>query len=465
MSTYFNKTQNGNTLFQKLNNVEERVAEIEENGTGGGSVATGVTNDVPQTLGEFYCVRKAQDLIAASAYLNNTMVVPAKPDPGTETLVAGDTLKGVPYSSTRKWNTFVPNHVSFETYFTALSDPNSYAYSIHPHTNTHEYLYYGSVCTVFMCYCLGIKIMRHTNREVFDIPGMEVVEVQDAQSMHIGYIINVQSSTSAHVRVCIGVKRNNGVVTHVTLADETSAKPNTRAIEYTAEEFNAMLDKYTILRYTKLEENTYEPLKSPLKMPFFNPNIMPARGNKSNWSNTENVVINVLDAGIYTSYIVYKDGSQHSTATLSGSSINLGVLPYGKYSMVLTDGTNKSAPVEWIVVDMHMTATARSGGYIRFAFSSKNAVPLACFWGTSDYMLNVTYEVDKKDIKNGYKDTKLSTEPFACSGIPQNAGKESQYDMWYPIYRNGKVYPRMFFETEFGIISTDWVSGGITYVE
>lgn len=463
MSTYFDESQNGNTLFQKLNNVEGRVSEIEQNGAGGGSVSSGVTCDVPQTLGEYYCVRKAQDMIAASAYLTNSIVVPAKPN-GTETHVAGDTFNGVPYSSTRKYNTFVPNHVSFETYFTAMSDPNSYAYSIHPHSGEHEHLFYGSVCTEFMCWCLGIKRIRHTNREVFDIPGMELVETQDAQAMHIGYIINVQGiNGSSHVRVCIGVKRNNGVVTHVTLAEETTRKPNTRAIEYTAEEFNAMMDTYTILRYTRLEENTYDPSQSPLNMPFFNKNIMPAKGNKSNWSNTENVVINVLDAGSYTSYIVHKDGAQHSTDTFNGSSINLGVLPYGKYSMVLTDGTNKSAPVEWIVVDLNMTVTARSGGIMRFAWSSKNAVPLACCWCTSDYMMNCTYDVDKKDIVTGYKDTALSREPFACSGIPRYSGKESQYDAWHSIF-SSKVYPRMLFETEFGIISTDWVSEGVSYI-
>lgn len=463
MSTYFDKAQNGNTLFEKLNDVEERVAEIEENDTGGGSAASGVTNDVPQTLGEYYCVRKAMEMIEASSYLTNTIITPARPN--TQTFNAGDTYKGVPYSSTRKWNTFVPNHVSFDTFFTALSDPNSYAYSIHPHANTHEYLYYGCVCTEFVCYCLGIKRIRHTNMEMFGIPGMELVSVQDAQSMRIGYIINAQSiNNTSHVQVCIGVKRNNGVVTHVTLAEETSRQPNTRAIEYTAEEFNAMLDTYTILKYNKLDENTYEPLKSPLKMPYFNKNIMPAKGDKANWSTTEDVVINVLNAASYTDYTVYKDGVQHSTASFSGTTINLGTLPYGKYSMVLTDGVNKSAPVEWIVVDMHMTAEARSGGIVRFTFSSKNAVPLACAWGASDYMLYVTYDIDKEDIVKGYKDTSLSNEPYVNHEIPRYSGMgTSQYQWWFGA-GNSKVYPRMFFETEFGIISTDWVSNGITYI-
>lgn len=457
MSTYFNQSDNGNTHFQKLNTLEDRVKTIEDNGA---SPASGVTEDVPKTLGEYYCVRKAQEMIATSAYLTNSMTVPQTNEtPNTKTLPAGDSMSGVPYSSTKKYNGFVPNHVSFESFFTALSDPNSNAYLVHPHSGVHEYLYYGLVCTEFVCHCLGIKPIIHTNGEMFGVDGIELVEQQDAQAMHIGYIINVQNRNGrSHVEVCIGVKRNNGVVTHVTLAECTGRSyPNCRAVEYTAQEFNALLNTFTILKYNKLEENTYEPLMSSYKMPIYNKNIMPAKGNKSNWSDTESVVVNVLDAGSYTDYIVYRDGVQHSTASFSGSSINLGVLPWGKYSMVLTDGTNKSAPVEWIVVDMHMTATARSGEIVRFSFSSLNAVPVACCWAyPGDFMIYCTYKVTKEDIQKGYKDTSLSTDPWACNGVEDYSNMGSQYAWFHNVVPgNGTIRPRMFFETEFGIITTD----------
>lgn len=464
MSDYFDKTANGNTLFTKLNTLNGRVDSIEQNGA-----QSGVTYDVPQTLGEYYCVRKAQDLIAASSYLTATIVVPDGLT-ATETYNAGDTYVGIPYTSTVVDNTFVPNHVSFDTFFTALSDPNSYAYTVVPKANnTRAHLYYGSVCTEFACYCLGIKPIIHINAELFCVDGMELV-TQDAQAAHIGYLLNSEGRGDRyHVMVVIGVKRLNGVVTHVTIAEQTAYSQNTRSVEYSASDFNdALSSTWTMMKYNKLEENTYEPLLSPVRMPYHNKNIMPAKGDKANWSNTENVIIHVLDAGSYTDYIVYRDGEQYSTAAINGTTIDLGVLPYGKYSMVLTDGTNKSAPVEWIVVDMNMTATARSGGIVRFTWSSKNAVPVACCWANPyTYFMMPTFEVTKEDIVVGYKDTKPSTSNNIVADITEYSDMQSQYEIWYNYYRAGStIRPRMLFETEFGIITTDWgtSANNITYI-
>lgn len=467
MTQNFNQSDNGGDFFEKLNTLNQEVETLKSKE---GESQTGITYDVPETLGEYYCVRKAQEMIEVSAYLVGAIAAP------NHSYSAGDTLKGLPYSSTRKENTFVPNHVSFETYFTALSDPNSYAYTVHPHSGAYEYLYYGSVCGVFACYCLGMT-MRHTNWNMFGIPGIEKVAVQDAQSMRIGYLINaaktVNGQNKTHVMVCIGVQRLNGVVTHVTLAESTD--PVTRAMTYTADDFNAMLSEngsfYTILKYNKLEENTYEPLKSAYRMPIYNKNLMPKKGNKANWSTTEDVVIDVLDKGSYTNYVVERDGSQYSTAAIgSGTTINLGQLSFGKYKMYFVDGSNnKSGYVEWIVVDMHMTVTARSGGIVRFAFSSANAIPVACCWArTSDYMINLVYDVDKEDIQKGYKDTELSTAQMANYG-ESGYTATTEYDQYHTDYTTDgkKIRPRMFFKTEFGIITTDWGtdSDNITYID
>lgn len=463
MANYFDKTKDGNTLFGKLNTLEERVAEVEENGGGGGSSATGVTQDIPLTLGELYCIRKAMDMIHATAYITNSLAVP---DDSPQ--VAGDTI-GIPYSSTVVDNTFVPNHVSFDTFFTAMSDPNSYAYSVHPKPGTpRAYLYYGQVCTEFACHCLGIKPIIHINGEIFDLPGMELVE-QSAQAARIGYILNSEGRGNRyHVMVVIGVKRYNGVVTHVTLAEGTVPYP--RATEYTATEFNTMLNTFTMCKYNKLHENTYEPMMSPYRMPYFNKTIMPKKGDKANWSTTENVVIDILDKGDFTQYVVVKDGVAASPVNIgSGSTINLGHMAYGKYSLYLTDGTNNSAAVEWIVVDMHMTAEAMSGGIVRFSFSSKNAVPIACAWANpSSYFMMPTFAVTKEDIVNGYKDTKPSTEQNIVANISGYSTKKSQYDLWNNHYKysGGIIRPRMLFETEFGIITTDWgtSANNITYI-
>lgn len=421
-------------------------------------VLTGITHDKPETLGEYFLVRKAEEMVQASAYLKGQIKEP------THTYSSGDTIVGLPYSSTRKTNTFVPNHVSYETYFTALSDPNSYAYTVDPELGAYGKLYYGAVCGVFVCYALGIKALRHRNLDLFAVPGMEKLEVQDAQSMRIGYIMNTAKNGQTHARVCVGITRNNGVVTNIRMAH--SIDPVCEFVDYTAEEFNDELSDYTLLRYTKLDENVYKPNESAYVLPFLNPNIMPKKGNKANWSTTEDVIIDVLYKGDFTQYVVVKDGVSASPVNIgSGTTINLGHMAYGKYSLYLTDGNNNSSPVEWIVVDMNMSAVASAGGIVRFSFSSANAIPIACAWGrASDYMLDVVFDVTKEDIGKGYKDTFLSTEPMANAGEPGYTGKTTLYDACHSYFTSNAIMPRMFFETEFGIISTDWPNSGISYI-
>ena len=434
---------NGNALIEALNAL---------------GVATGVTHDIPSSLGVSYCIRKAQDMINVSSYLVGRIKAP------NHTYNSGDTIVGLPYTSTRKWCTFVPNNVSFETYLTSLSDPNSYAYTVDPGHGNYGCLYYGSVCGTFVAYCLGIKALRHTNWDFFGIPGMEKIENQSAQGMQLGYVINAAKNNRTHAQICIGIERNDGVVTSITLAESTD--PVCRAVEYTAEEFNNLLVDYTILSYSKIDENTYE----PIIVPYYNKNIMPAKGNKANWYTTENVIINVLNKADYTNYIVYKDGAQYATAAIgNGSTINLGNMPYGKYYMVLTNNNNQTTPVEWIVVDIQMSVTAMNGGVLRFTFSSANATPIACCWARpSDYMANLVYDITNTDIQKGFKDTSLSSTHYSCYGVEGYEGKGSQYELYHGYYTTGgnKIRPRMYFKTEFGVITTDWnASGNITYVE
>lgn len=461
MTQGFNSNESGADLFNKLNTLNQEVETLKTDGSG--NPQTGITHDKPETLGEYYLVRKAEEMVKVSSYLKGVIAAP------NHTYSSGDTMVGLPYSSVRKYNTFVPNYVSFETYLTALSDPNSYAYTENPGHGAYGCLYYGATCGVFAAYCLGLKVLRHTNWNWFGIPGFEKLETQDAQAMRIGFLMNTSKNGHTHVRVCVGITRNNGVVTNIRVGEGTD--PVTKFTDYTAEEFNAELNDYTLLRYNKLDENTYDPEKSAYNLPFLNPNIMPKKGNKANWSTTENVIIDVLDKGTFTQYVVVKDGVEASPVNIgSGTTINLGHMAYGKYSLYLTNGTNNSAPVEWIVVDIQMSAEARSGGIVRFTFSSANATPIACAWGRpSDYMLNLVYELSKEDIAKGYKDTFLSTEHMSNYGVSGYEGKGTEYDSYHTYYttEGNKIRPRMFFETEFGIINTDWGtdSDNITYID
>ena len=54
---------------------------------------------------------------------------------------------------------------------------------------------------------------------------------------------------------------------------------------------------------------------------------------------------------------------------------------------------------------------------------------------------------------------------MANNGVSGYTGKTTLYDAWHSYFASNAIMPRMFFETEFGVISTDWPSSGVTYIE
>lgn len=423
--------------------LDERLDQIESN----------QTEDIPETLGVAYALKKANEMIKISQYIRASLPVP------TDNQVAGETLVGLPYSSTRKTNTFVPNFVNYDTYLSALANPNSFAYTVNPNLGTLGALYYGVVCIMFVEYCLGIDVARHTNLSLFGVPGIEQVETQDAQAMRLGYIINrAQANTNPHCEICTGITRVNGVVTKIRLSE--SYQPVCREMEYTAEAFNALLSEYTILRYTKIEENTYTPFSQIKTESLVNRFVQTRKGDRSIWYTDEDVVLDVLSASTFTKYKVFKDGVLVSTESIPGNNvINLGNLAYGKYELLLTDDTNNSPSVSWIVADINVSASSAPGGIINVSFSSKNASAIGIYWCNDDYMARVVKEITEADRVAGMKATYLdSTTEWACKDVSGYAGDTEAELMALRFYDGADVYVRVLFLTEYGVITSQWPS-------
>lgn len=405
-------------------------------------------DDIPRSLGVLYALKKAKDMIKISQYVRNSLPVPQ------DNQSDGDTLVGLPYSSTRKTNTFVPNTTSYETYQSALADPESFAYTINPGLGVNGALYYGIVCMMFCQYCLGIDVPRHRNISAFGIPGIEQVEVQDVQSMQLGYIINTAKNGKVHCMICTGITRENGKITSIRMSE--SVPPVCREVEYTPEQFNELLSDYTILRYTKIDENTYKQFVPNEIALANNWNVQTKKGTRSLWGKEESVVLDILSRDSYTHYKLTKNGVISSTEELPVSDeINLGVLGYGKYSLCLTDGENDSMPVEWIVVDYDVVAESEAGGIINVSFSSKNANPIGIAWSDSNFMFQIVKEVREADVVAGIMATSLDKETiWANHGVDGYAG-DTEYELMKNIYTEGtSVYVRVMFRTEFGIYTT-----------
>lgn len=422
-------------------------------------LAPQTVDDIPRSLGVLYCLKKAQDLINISQYIQASLPVPG------DNKVAGDSLVGMPYSTTRKTNTFVPNTVSFESYISALYDPDSFAYTINPGLGTYGALYYGIVCMMFCQYCLGIEVPRHRNMSAFGIPGIEQVELQDVQSMQLGYIINTAKNGLVHCMVCTGITREDGKITSIRMSE--SVHPVCREVSYTPSQFNNLLSDYTILRYNKIDENTYKQFIPADLALLNNKAVQTKKGTRSLWGKDENVVLDILSRGSYTHYKLTKNGVVSSTEELPVSDeINLGVLGYGKYSLCLTDGENDSMPVEWIVVDYDVTAESEAGGIINVAFASENATPIGIAWSDSNYMFQIVKEVGMAEMVAGTMATSLDKDTIWANHDVDGYAGDTEYELMSSTYTEGTaVYVRVMFRTEFGIYTTPMPSAPVYYKE
>lgn len=402
-----------------------------------------IYHEVPDNIGLRNAVMNARQLI------NILYQTSAKMPSQGGTFNQGSWNKGMIYSSTRQEDLWVGNNISFHTFLSALTSPNSYIYTINVANKyglSNAACFYGTVCSQFVCYALGLKINYQT-RQWRDIPGMVKVRNQSAYGLKIGdtFIsggkeLSVGAYGSGHCRICMDIVKNqDGIIQYVTVAE--AVQPKVISKNYTAEQIDSWLSKdgYEIYRYedawkAKHTPSEYIPvadedLGSPMP---FNANIMPRRGDKANWRNNEDVVIDILNKGTFTSYKLYKDDVLLSTIEVEGLVINLGVLPYGSYKLCLTDGSTDSGFVYFIVADYNVDAVSMGEGNVKISFSSANATPVwACWCVNREKFPTWSVPIDENDISNGYLITK---------------------------YRTGNVWSfKVYFETDYGIICSDFI--------
>lgn len=374
-----------------------------------------------------------------------------------KTYEKGSTITGLVYSSSRYEDLLCPNNVSYWTYITAMSDPNSYQYtkdiSVPPYSISGlAKAYYGQVCSSFVQYALGIKynfqIHQMTVWEDFD-----KVEPNNVNSLELGDMLTSEKKT--HTRLVTGINKENEKIVSVVISE--GVVPVAVKKELSAEEIQKTIenDGYQIFRYRNIAN-----VKSP-PFPYdyyynetntINPNIMPRRGDRANWRKDENVVIDILDSQLFSAYKVYKDGELYKETPLSkgDTEIDLGVLPPGDYSMVLNNKEYESPPVYWMVVDYNANVVPIGSGKIFASFSSYNAKPIFLTW-RRPWSFNVS--------NNDMPLWTTVIDDDAC----EQGNIESELDTHF-VKKYGLGYWdfTVAFETKYGIISSDNIS---IYVE
>ena len=374
------------------------------------------------------------------------------------TYPAGTNVQGIVYSSSRAEDLLVPNNVSLWTYMSALQSPNSYAYTIDisaPPYNIRGTAkpFYGQVCSSLVQYAFGIKHNFQIHQmTVWD--GFDKVIPQDIDRLRLGDVLTTERG---HTRLVTGIRRDNGHVVEVEITEGKSPKALRRVypVKTVTDTFHD--EDYAFYRYRYINSTKYTPTpfvsadgKSPSDYKgLFVEEVVPRRGDKANWRKDESVILDVVNRKSFTQYKLYKDGQLVGTKDIPGNDvIDLGIMPYGDYKLCLTDGTEDTGFVYWIVADYSISAEAikKGKGKVKVSFSSKNATPI---W--------TTWRIPANSDSN-YNDGPLWTTVITDSDCLAGSVMTQMDSYLVKKFGLGKWTFKVAFETPYGIIMSDSVT-------
>jgi len=356
---------------------------------------------------------------------------------------------GMIYSSVAEYSQFVAIDVSFETFMTAVNNPRSVVYTenVNKDNSTSAIgrtyhrgncaAYYGTVCSGLIAYAYGLPM----NITTTEIPGWDEMEKVDDQS---AYGIKLADSLlmTGHIRMVTGIKRDkNNLPVEIEITEAAQGGVITTVYSDVAS-FNEILKEfggnYVIYRYKKLYENReYTPqnqfvaVGDETLVPYtYNDDICPNYGEKANYIEGDNVVLNLrtdyADVG-FTTLEVYKDDVLLESNAISGIDETLSGLSYGTYKARLT-GSQNSEYCHFIVVNATVVQDGSS-----FSFASANATP------TYYEFCNITGS-KSHDIEG------ISTRRFTASEL--TAGVATPYGEI--IATNDFPYLKVHFATDYG---------------
>lgn len=305
-----------------INGLDNRITNL-ENAPGGGSVVDPYTDyqpDIPENIGVLNAILNAKQL----AEIPIKLLAPL-PQKAGNWAPRATPYYGLPYSSSRVEEGFVPNFVSLYTFMTALQNPSSYLYTVdlgEKYNNQNGTTYYGAVCSTFCAYALNI-VPNYTTHQWQDIPGMEYVPVQSVYALKLGDTIC--HKTSGHVVMVTDITRNRrGKIGTITITEAATVK--VKVTTYTAEECanEYPTDIYAYHRYGKIHEvqhiqSPFVAVEDEIPMGFtYNTALIPRKGDKANWLAGVPVEIDLLGKTGYTDVEVYKDDTLFKTIPVAG---------------------------------------------------------------------------------------------------------------------------------------------------
>ena len=371
-------------------------------------------------------------------------------------IIAGTECVGMKYSSVRIEQLYVPQAVSFDTFMTALANPNSYLYT-RESTVPNSKTYYGAVCSTFVAYAYGIDDVIPTTISFTNYEGFNELPdyMQNPNSLKIGYMLNHAGS---HIAIVTDIIRDfKGKILLIEVSDAWHPFMRRRMLtpaQIQQSYFNAdfvaykyeYIDSvpYTASPWVVVDDEEHVDIAP-------NPNLSPRRGDKANWRPSENVVIDITDAGTYTSYVVTNRDTDSVISSQNSLStpITLTNLSSGRYAVHLTSGSSNSDSVEFNVMDTNEQYETIEDGVIRVTYHTDLGTPSAIIFCNNNPSC-----YDYRAVRYFHV---LSASEIVAGQATVNKPPVSELEYQDEEYEapNGVWEMRVMYKTEFGLYTSD----------
>lgn len=250
---------------------------------------------------------------------------------GKTVLPAGVEVTGLPYSSTEPTDKFICENLSFETFLSAVANPDSALYTKDLNGHRNSWTYFGMVCNGVVRHALNIR-RRYSTKRFLDIPGMRMIAPAGCyrpEDLQLGDVLRIRSSERSHVSMITGIfVDKTGAVKEIEISE--GVRPSCTRRTYAVEAFFEKHQiKYDLLRYDFVDQ---VPPPEDIRFPE-SKSIGVDYGDCSNYLFGEEVVLSVFTEGIQQ-VSLFKDGEALQTLEITGK-LTLQLEP-GRYTATHT---------------------------------------------------------------------------------------------------------------------------------
>ena len=220
---------------------------------------------------------------------------------GKTKLPAGTEQLGIPYSSTEPTDKFIGENVSFETFLSAVANPDSALYTKDLNGHNNSWAYFGVVCNGFVRYALNIR-RRYSTKRFETVPGMQKMfdaGTYTAEQIQLCDVLRAFEKGKSHVALITDILRDEaGKICQIEVSE--GVRPTCKRAQYDLEVFFEKYKKYAIFRYDFVDEVPMPDEKQNQCLMQGVPGlpvIAVDYGNKSNYRTYEDVVISAFAEG------------------------------------------------------------------------------------------------------------------------------------------------------------------------